>query len=166
MTKKVVPDPGFPLFTNLTTCDFTEESKPDVLHNLNELPWPFENDSYDEVHAYNLLEHLGQQGDFKSFFDHFSEIYRILKPDGVLCGICPKHDSKWLWADPGHRRVILPESFVFLDQNEYTRQRGNTGMSDYTFYYKSDFTTIRVFYGEDDFGFILKAVKPSRWKNI
>ena len=163
-TKQVVPDKSSPFFTNLTTCDFVEETKPDVLHDLNVLPWPFESDFFDEVHAYNVLEHLGRQGDFLSFFAHFSEIYRILKPGSFLCAITVPHNSKWLWGDPGHTRAIQPESLVFLDQNEYAKQLGKTAMSDYTFCYKADFQTIQILTGDEAFGFILKAIKPSRWK--
>jgi len=31
---------------------------PDIKHNLDEYPYPFENDSVDEIYAFHLLEHL------------------------------------------------------------------------------------------------------------
>ena len=84
---------------------------------------------------------------------------------GYLCATVPSRYSAWLWGDPGHRRAVFPESLVFLDQGEYAKQCGITAMSDYRFYYKSDFKAIL---GKDDkstFSFILQAIKPSRIKS-
>jgi len=30
----------------------------DIVHDLNDLPWPFENDSFDEVYMNDIIEHL------------------------------------------------------------------------------------------------------------
>ena len=76
-----------PDWTDLVTLDFNADHKPDVVHDLNVFPWPFADNSFDEVHAYEVMEHLGSQGDFKRFFQDFSEIWRILKPGGVFAGI-------------------------------------------------------------------------------
>src|SRR3546814_9594459 len=78
----------------------------DIVHDLDVMPWPVESDVFDEVHAYEVLEHLGSQGDFRSFFAHFGEIYRALKDGGILFATVPAWDSVWAWADPSHRRVI------------------------------------------------------------
>ena len=68
---------------NLVTLDVNPACNPDVVHDLNVTPWPFQDEEFDEVHAYEVLEHIGRQGDYKSFFDHFNELYRILKPGGL-----------------------------------------------------------------------------------
>src|SRR3546814_6014455 len=84
---------------------------------------------FDEVHAYEVLEHLGSQGDFRSFFAHFGEIYRALKDGGILFATVPAWDSVWAWADPSHRRVIAPETLVFLDQTQYREDRKSTRLT-------------------------------------
>lgn len=128
----------------------------------------FVSDYWDEIHAYEVLEHLGQQGDAHSFLAHFGEIWRLLKPNGYLCATVPSWHSRWLWADPSHRRAILPESLVFLDQEQYALQCDGpnpTPMSDFrtSCGYTADF---RLIDSHDDrratFTFILQAVKPSR----
>jgi SAM-dependent methyltransferase len=142
--------------------DYNAAHAPDVVHDLESLPWPFESDSFDRVHAYEVLEHLGQQGDASSFFAHFGEAYRILKPGGYLAATCPSWKSMWAWGDPSHRRVLTAGSLVFLDQTEYQRQVGKTAMSDFRWLWKGDF---ELAFGQDDgeaFRFILRAVKPSR----
>jgi len=40
----------------LTTLDFSPDAKPDVIHDLEVLPYPFEDNSFDEIHAYEVLE--------------------------------------------------------------------------------------------------------------
>ena len=147
---------------DLTTLDFSPDTKPDVVHNLELLPLPFGNDTFDEIHAYEVLEHTGQQGDFRFFFDQFSDFWRILRPDGLLVGSSPHWGSKWAWGDPGHKRIISGESFIFLNQIEYVNQIGKTPMSDYRWYYRADFETQHLQIHGDILLYVLKAVKPSR----
>lgn len=128
-------------------------------------------DYWDEIHAYEVLEHLGQQGDAHSFLAHFSELWRLLKPNGYLCATVPSWHSRWVFGDPSHRRVIVPESLVFLDQEQYARQcdvEPPTPMSDFrdTCGYRADFRLIDSHDNRTTFTFILQAVKPSRYKLI
>jgi SAM-dependent methyltransferase len=146
-------------WTDLTTIDHDPNCGADIIHDLDETPWPLEDDSFDEVHAYCVLEHLGQQGDYKSFFRHFHEIWRVLKHGGKLFGFCPSYKSQWAWGDPSHTRVITPGSMMFLDQSQYEQQIGTTAMTDFRWLWKGD---LRADHLEDDgerFTFILRAVK-------
>lgn len=146
-------------FENLVTLDFDEDSKPDVLHDLEVFPYPFEDNTFDEIHAYEVLEHTGQQGDWKFFFDQFSELHRILKPEGLLFASVPAYDSVWAWGDPSHKRVLSHGSLVFLSQKEYEAQVGKTAMSDFRRYWKKDFEPVHLERVSDNFYFILKANK-------
>lgn len=124
-------------------------------------------DYWDEIHAYQVLEHLGQQGDALAFLNCFAELWRILKSNGYLVAACPSRFSGWLWGDPSHRRVIVPESLTFLDQSEYVKQCDGgrpSAMSDFRHIYKADFRLVDQHDNREDFVFFLQAVKPSRWK--
>jgi hypothetical protein len=155
--------PGRPKdWEKLVTVDYVGSHKPDVLHDLNVTPWPFEDNQFSEVHAYEILEHLGSQGDYHSFFLHFSEIWRVLQDKGVLCATVPDWKSMWAWGDPGHTRVINPGSLVFLDQTEYAKQVGVTPMSDYRDVWKGDFERIGQQTRGENFVFCLEAHKPVR----
>ena len=149
-------------WSNLTTLDLNPDHKPDLVYDLMNLPLPFGNDVFDEIHAYEVLEHIGSQGDYKTFFNQFSEFWRILKPDGFFCATVPSVKSPWAWADPSHSRVIPVETLVFLDQDAYTQFIGNGPMSDFRYLYKSDFR--KEFAQDDDttLAFALRAIKPSR----
>lgn len=142
----------------LTTLDIDPACHPDIVHDLDITPWPVKDNQYDEVHAYEVLEHLGRQGDWKAFFDHFYEIWRCLKPGGYLFATCPDVASPWLWGDPGHTRAITRESLTFLSYREYEAQENVTAMTDYRHYWKGDFNLIWFKNQEHTFSFILQAV--------
>jgi len=145
--KKILALDGNYEYTDPTTIDINPRVNPHILHDLAITPWPVESDTFDEVHAYEVLEHFGQQGDWKAFFDTFSEIHRVLKMGGVLCFSVPLHTSIWAWGDPGHTRLITKDTLIFLDQEVY-KNAGNTPMTDYRFYWKGHFKT--VFLKEDE----------------
>lgn len=160
--KRVFPR-GRVAWEHLVTLDINADHKPDVVCDIEQLPLPFADESFDEIHAYEVLEHVGRQGDYRFFFAQFSDFWRMLRPDGYLCGSVPLPTSRWAWGDPSHTRVVQRESFVFLDQSEYVRQVGRTAMSDFRYLYKADFA---LEYAEDvgeSLFFALRAVKPSRF---
>ena len=150
-------------WTELVTMDHDPQCGADVIHDLEDLPWPFADNSFDEVHAYEVLEHLGRQGDYRAFFAHFGEIYRILKPAGILAATCPSWKSIWAWGDPSHTRIISQASLVFLSQAEYQKQIGKTAMTDFRWLWKGDFEAIHIADNGEQFTFGLMAHKPVRF---
>lgn len=88
----------------------------DVAHDLNKTPWPFEDNSYDEIAAIHLVEHLK---DLISFMD---ECWRILAPGGALYLITPEAGSDYdlTHSDPTHVRCYRRHTFI----NYFTRFEG------------------------------------------
>ena len=117
--KRLKPEFAKENWQNLITLDINPSCNPDVVYDLNKTPWPFEADQFDEIHAYEVLEHLGQQGDYISFFNTFNEIHRILKTGGCLMASTPSWDGIWAWGDPGHTRIISEGSLTFLNRDNY-----------------------------------------------
>ena len=146
----------------LVTLDIDPAHKPDVVHDLNCRPLPFEDNTFDTIRAYEVLEHLGRQGDWRAFFAEWSEWWRILKPGGIIAGTSPHWSSAWAWLDPGHTRAMGPEMLAFLVQPEYVRQVGVTSMTDYRSVYAADFDVAHSEVKGGSFIFALRAVKPSR----
>lgn len=144
---------------NLTRLDIDPACSPDVLHDLNVLPYPFDDSTFDEIHAYDVIEHFGRQGDWRGFFAQFAELHRIIKPGGVLCGLVPAWDSPWAWGDPGHTRIITRGSLMFLSQKFYAAEVGVTNATDYRHIYAGDFELVAENEGEHQYGFVLKAIK-------
>ena len=146
-------------WTELVTLDIDPDCGADIIHDLEDLPLPFDDNMFDEIHAYEILEHTGQQGDWRFFFNQFYELWRILKPGGYLLGTCPMWTSMWAWSDPGHKRVITPGTMVFLSQKEYQAQVGNGMMTDYRDYWDGDFELVAKTETDEHWGFVLKAIK-------
>lgn len=85
---------------------------------------------YNEIHAYEVLEHFGEQGNVSHFFNTFNNLWDVLVPEGLLIGSSPGGFGKWVWGDPGHTRMISHEQLGFLTKEHY-KQLGKTTSSDY-----------------------------------
>lgn len=151
------------VFTNLTTIDINPECNPDHVEDLQTLGYNWtltEYGQFDEIHAYEVLEHIGKQGDYVQFFTQFRQLWRALKPGGFFCATVPHWQSIWAWGDPGHTRIISPASLVFLDRDEYAKQLGKTAMSDYReLLGDTNFKRVHQKTVGDTFEFVLQAVK-------
>ena len=149
--------PNKSAFSNVTTLDIDPLTKPDVLWDLNVRPLPFKDESFDEIHAYEVLEHLGKQGDYKGFFEEFGEYWRILKPNGYLIASTPVTEVH-RWGDPGHTRHINDSTITFLSQKAYKAGVGKTAMTDYRAVWKKDFDIVYIEHIGDSIFWSLKKV--------
>ena len=164
--KKRMGKEGFAQWHDLTTLDINPDHNPDVLWDLEKYPYPFADNTFDEIHAYEVLEHLGRQGDWRAFFDQFTEFWRILKPDGCFFGTTPEPGTGGVWADPGHCREVSKGTLLYLQQRTYDNMLPGLPwtlisgeVTDYRFYYKVDFVILEAVYWETTFRFVLKALK-------
>ena len=152
MKHELTPDKEF---TDLVTMDIDPNCGADIIHDLDDLPYPFDCE-FDEIHAYEVLEHCGSQGDENFFFAQFNEFHRILKPGGVFCGSVPRHTSVWAFGDPGHKRVLPPTVFNYLAESFYD-QVGKTACADYRHLIKGFWNLVGVYEGETVFFLLQKA---------
>jgi SAM-dependent methyltransferase len=150
--------PGKREFTHVIRLDNNAAHEPDVIHDLTIHPLPFSDNEFDEIHAYEVLEHLASQGDYRFFFREFSEYWRILRPGGFFFASVPARDSAWALGDPSHTRIVTPEQLTFLSQKAYVNQVGKTKMSDFRCLYKADFEPMFAETREGTFFFILKKI--------
>ncbi len=127
----------------LTTLDHEPTHNPDIVHDLNNLPYPFGDEEFDEIHAYEVLEHCGTQGDWRFFFAQWAEFHRILKDGGFFVGTVPLPDSIWAWGDPSHTRVIPLVQLGFLSQSHYGGV-GITTSSDFRSHWRGNFELVKA----------------------
>lgn len=76
--------------------DWSPLTKPDVVHDLNAFPYPFEDNSFELVEAFHVLEHLDKP------FNVLKELHRILAPGGVLHIRVPHFSRGFTHAEHAH----------------------------------------------------------------
>jgi SAM-dependent methyltransferase len=113
----------------LLNLDMLPQTEPDVLCELGKDPISLPDDSVDLVIALHVLEHIGYQGEIGPWFYFWQELYRVLKPNGIVTFECPYYSSLWAWADPTHTRAISEMTFLYLNQDAYSAP--HTAMPDY-----------------------------------
>jgi ubiquinone/menaquinone biosynthesis C-methylase UbiE len=103
--------------------DFSKHRKEvDIVHDLNVLPWPFEDNQFEQISALAVLEHLDID-----LVKSLNECHRILKPGGTINIKLPLQTGYNAYDDPTHRWFFSLRS---LDQFCPETQRGK----DYGFY--------------------------------
>ena len=87
--------------------DWSDRHDADVIHDLNVFPYPFEGASVDMVYIDNTLEHLDDP------IAVMGELYRIVKPSGIVKVIVPYFRSVSAFIDPTHKHFFTVESFSY-----------------------------------------------------
>ena len=89
----------------------------DVVQDLDVFPWPFDDDTADEIKAFDVFEHVDKPLGF------MAECWRILKPGGTLY----IHTAYWRnsnsYRDPTHKRFLTEESFDYWIPGTYLFER-------------------------------------------
>ncbi len=94
---------------------------PDVVHDLEQFPWPFDDNAAEEVLLNHVLEHLGQTTEV--FLNVMKELYRVSGPGATIRIHVPhpRHDD--FITDPTHVRPILPATLAMFDREVNQRWR-------------------------------------------
>lgn len=105
---------GFNKLDGWINVDRFASCQPDVVADLEIVPWAWASNSATSVLLNHSLEHLGK--DSASFLEIMKELYRISAPD---CEIeinvpHPRHDN--FLDDPTHVRAITPRLLSLFDK--------------------------------------------------
>lgn len=104
----------------------------DIAWDLNDLPWPWADNSFDLIVALAVLEHLRI-----NLIESVNECWRILRPGGELYIKLPYWDSEVSYIDPTHYWRFSPSSLdIFDPSTEYGRR--------YSFYTPYKWTIIKA----------------------
>ena len=68
----------------------------DVAHNLEKFPYPFKDDTFDEVYARLVLEHISVINRMRVY----KELHRICKPNAIIKIVVPYKDK--IFRSPDH----------------------------------------------------------------
>lgn len=124
---------GYNKHEGFVNVDASPECAPDLVCDLESLPWPWPDDSVDEVLFNHSLEHLGQ--DTRVFLGMIKELYRVCKDQATITINAPHPRHNNFINDPTHVRVITTEMWGLFDRrvNDELRAAGrsNTPLAHY-----------------------------------
>jgi SAM-dependent methyltransferase len=89
--------------------DVSDRVGADVVHDLNRRPWPLPDNWFDEVHMYDVIEHL------TDVVGTLEEIHRICRRGAVLHVTVPHFSSANAFTDMTHRHWFGWRSFDPFD---------------------------------------------------
>jgi SAM-dependent methyltransferase len=106
-----------------------------VTANLGLEPIPFPDGYFNSVSAYDFFEHIPRVAlDFAAkssrfpFIDLMNEIWRVLKPNGVLYAVTPAFPSEKVFRDPTHVNIITKKTHrYFTGPDPLARMYGFNG---------------------------------------
>ena len=101
---------GFVNVDRMAACD------PDVVVDLEELPWPWDSSSVDEIILKHSLEHLG--GDSDTYLAIVKELWRVSRPNATITITVPHPRHDHFINDPTHVRPITPDGLMLFSQSK------------------------------------------------
>jgi len=95
--------------------DLSPGCSPDVVYDLELLPWPWLDDVAEEIVFNHSLEHMGQ--DARIFLGIMKEVFRIARHRATVAITVPhpRHDN--FIGDPTHVRPITPQMLCLFDKD-------------------------------------------------
>lgn len=101
--------------------DVTPETGADVVHDLNQAPWPFPDNSFREILAYDVIEHL------ENTVGVMEEIHRVACDGAMVRLTVPHYSCSNAFTDPTHRHYFGRFSFDYFTESHelsfYTKAR-------------------------------------------
>jgi SAM-dependent methyltransferase len=99
--------------------DISPDTQADIVYDLSVFPYPFEDNQFDEILCYDIIEHLPDT------VRVMEEIHRVAKPNAIVKIRVPHYACWWAYSDPTHKKVFSPFSFDHFLENKlfehYTR---------------------------------------------
>lgn len=102
--------------TNSIGIDINLASSADVIGDLNQIPYPFAADTFDEIWCDSIIEHL------TDVMATMKEIHRIARSGAMVTIIVPHFTSVDAFTDSTHRHFFSTRSFDYVtgDFPEYS----------------------------------------------
>lgn len=94
-----------------TGVDKAKNVYPDIVHDLDQYPYPFENNSVFEISTCHFIEHV------KNLQLFMEECWRIMKNQATMLIVAPYYSSVTAWQDFTHVRSISEFTFVYFTQD-------------------------------------------------
>jgi hypothetical protein len=107
---------GFKKLPGYVNVDLSSVCEPDQVFDLENTPWPWENDSVEEIMLDNVLEHLGQTS--QAYLAIIKELYRICQAGAKISIKVPHHRHDSAVSDPTHVRMVTVSEMNLYDREK------------------------------------------------
>ena len=77
-------------------------------------PLPFEENYFDRISAYDVLEHLSRDPTHNDFIFYMNELCRVLKPGGIALFVFPSYPHIDAITDPTHVNFISKSTIDYV----------------------------------------------------
>jgi SAM-dependent methyltransferase len=94
--------------------DISEDTDADVVHDLNEFPYPLQDDSFDQVLMQDVLEHV------RDPIRVMDELHRVCRPGGRIQLRTPHFSSMLAYSDPTHTHYFSAEAIRTLAEPRFS----------------------------------------------
>ncbi len=88
----------------------------DVVHDIEKLPFPFADGTFDEILCNDIIEHV-------EYLPIMKELYRIMAEGGVITIRVPHFTSRNNFIDPTHIKQFSIQLFDYFVENSYLAER-------------------------------------------
>ncbi|MHC5610273.1 MAG: class I SAM-dependent methyltransferase [Nostoc sp.] len=93
---------------NLVRLDISPDVDPDIVWDLEKIPYPLNDSSFSEIECFDVIEHLS------NIPNNLEEFHRILKPGGLLKITTPHFFCANSYIDPTHKWHLSYFSFDYF----------------------------------------------------
>lgn len=87
----------------------------DIVHDIEKIPLPFNNNEFDIIHCQDIFEHV-------EYIPVFRELHRILKKGGSILIRVPHFTSRRNYDDPTHKKMFSIRTFEYFVKNSYVKR--------------------------------------------
>lgn len=89
--------------------DFRKTRITDIVHDIKNIPWPFNDEEFENIYAIDIIEHM------LYVVPIIDECWRVVKPGGHLYIRTTFFNTEQSYRDPTHFHYFTLESFDYTD---------------------------------------------------
>lgn len=112
MNKKLNVGCGYNIRSGWINLDVADLQGVDIVHDIENLPLPFNDDTFNIILCQDVLEHI-------EYIPVLHDLHRILKKGGILQIRVPHFSSRRNYEDPTHKKMFSIRTFEFFIKNSY-----------------------------------------------
>lgn len=98
--------------------DVSADTDADVVHDLDSVPWPVDDDGFDQVLLQDVVEHL------HDLYAVMAEVYRVCRPGARVHLRTPHFSSTLAYSDPTHVHYLSALGVRALAEPRFSHYTG------------------------------------------